>query len=91
MKMTEWWGCNAKYVKAYAGYIVIMSAFMWAFQALAGVLHLHSLICSGLKGIGIPERPSHCVSSIGNWIAFMVLGFFIFRNAVRKFVLYRPE
>ncbi len=87
MRMPDWWVRNEKYVKAYAGYIVIL----WAFQVVTGLLHLHSVTSSGLKAVGIPETPSLWMSSIAYWLAFMVLGFFIFRNAVRKFVLHRPE
>lgn len=87
MSKTEWWNHNAKYVKAYAGYIVIL----WAFHLVTGFLHLHTAISSGLKAVGVPETPSLWVSATAYWLAFTVLGFYIFRNAVRKFVVHRPE
>jgi len=86
MNIVDWWDCNARYVKAYAAFIVMLLAVRMVFWFLP----LHALIAISIEALGISEYAALWVSIVIFGIAFIVVGFYIFRNAVRKFVLHQP-
>ncbi len=80
--MTDWWIHNAKYVKAYAACIVMLIAF----RVVVGFLHLNTLIAKPMKALGVSDSVAPWISAVIFGILFIAVGFYIFRNAVRKFI-----
>ena len=87
MTMSNWWNRNASFVKAYTGYVVMLLAL----RALAGILRLHNWVVAPIRALGLSKETAFWTSAVFAWILFLVVGFYIFRNQVRKFVLHGAE
>lgn len=87
MKISEWWQDNAKYVKAWTSYMLLV----FACQTVVGILNLRSAVAAPLRALGFAESAALWISAIFFSLVFAVLGFFVFRAAVRKFIVQGPE
>ncbi len=87
MKISEWWDHNAKYIKAYASYLLAIFALKLTFT----VLGVRSLVALPITSFGVSESVAGSTSIVVTGVFLLLVGFVIFRNAVRKFVLHKPE
>ena len=85
--MSQWLDINAKYLKGWGSYMLIV----FAFHALLRILGVGSFLSLPFQAIGLSERVA---GSIG-WgicgLASLIVAFYAFRSAVRKFIMHRPE
>ena len=87
MKMSDWWDQNAKYVKAWGSYVLIL----WACQTVTVLLQLRRLLAWPLTSVGVSESHALWISAIAFWALFLAVGFLIFKASVRKFVQHGQE
>ena len=84
MNTSGWWQHNAKYVKAWLAYGVLL----WALQL---IMYMLSTAQASLIAIGLNESAASYTIWIVNIILWLPLSFIAFRGVVRKFIRQNPE
>ena len=84
MKQSGWWQHNAKYVKAWLAFGVLM----WAFQFIIAMLNWTQ---APLMSLGLSESTAQYTRWIISILLWIPFSYFAFRCAVRKFIRQNPE
>ena len=79
--MSEWWDKNEGYVKALATLLVVFTVMQFLVVPASNVIHGIIKNTTGLE-----DKPIHVITWVFRSVINLILCFYVFRGAVRKFI-----